>query len=159
MAAITHSQFTSYLPSVKLTVDTTDYTIPIWNLTLTLVPWSGIGTPHQTMADGTVRQKVEGWHIRVEFQSTFSHSTLTDDQCTATSAILAAYDYGSVIVDFDPIDHVGKRLLTLVIEDGDGMGGAQFIGRVRQKEFSVTMITETPLATGAIPSWFAGDTV
>ena len=161
MAAVTQSQFTSFLPAIKITVDATSYTIPVWNLSLTLVPWSGLGQPQQEMPDGTFRQKVRGWHIEVEFDAKFSHaqSSGQDDGCTATSAIEAAYDFGSLIIDFDPIDHVGKRLLTLVMASADNFSTVKFDGHIHNKSFGVSMITKDKIATGAIPSWFAGDTV
>ena len=157
MAVVTQSQFTSFLPSIKITVDATDYTLPIWNVSLVLEPWVGAGSPAQERPDGTFRQKVRGWHIKVDFDAFFSHEGT--DACAATTAMEHAYNFGSLIIDFDPIDHVGKRVLTLVMVDGGGMSQASFSGRVRGRKFACSMITETKLATGAIPSWFAGDTV
>ena len=154
-SAVTRSQFTSFLPNVKITVDSVNYTIPVWDLSLTLVPWSGIGSPNQELADGRVRQKIRGWHIKVVFDATFSHETT--GQCAGGEAIDAAYNFGSLIIDLDPVDNVGDRVLTLVMVDGKRFSEAQFDGHVRNRRFTVTMITEDLIATGSIPAWFAGD--
>lgn len=155
-SAATQSQFTSFLPNIKITVDAAVFTIPIWDLSLTLVPWSGIGTPQQELADGRYRQKIRGWHIKVQFDATFSHGPALDN-CNAKDAIEAAYDFGSLIIDFDPVDNAGDRVLTLVMADGKNFSKAEFDGHVRDRRFAVSMITEDLIATGSIPAWFAGD--
>ncbi|MCK5641043.1 MAG: hypothetical protein KAJ19_09610 [Gammaproteobacteria bacterium] len=156
MPAATLAEFTTYLPAVKLTVDGTAYTFPIWNLSVTFVPWTGGVGPAQKMFDGRIRQKIRGWHAAVTMDMNFSVIN-TDDHCNATTAFEAMYNFGSAIIDLDPIDNPGDRVLTLVLEDGSGMSMANFTGHIRNRRFNVGMITETVLATAAIPSWVAGD--
>lgn len=155
-SVVTQSQFTSFLPNILITVNGANFTIPVWNLSLTLVPWTGIDKPNQELADGRFRQKIRGWHIKVDFDATFSHEPDSGNSA-ATRAIEAAYDFGSMIIDFDPIDNVGDRVLTLVVAEGKQFASAQFDGHVRNRRFEVSMITQDIFATAAIPAWFAGD--
>ena len=153
--AITSAEFVEYLEDIKLTVGTTDYTFPIWNLSLTVVPWTGIGSPAQELFDGRIRQKVRGWHIVAEFDANFGYNG--SDNCTATTAVEALYDTGEGTLDLDPTDNPGVRTLTVVMKDGSGMSMAKFDGHVRNRPWRVVMITKDQYATGAIPTWIAGD--
>lgn len=156
MAAATLAEFTTYLPRVMLTVDGTDYTFPIWNLNLTVQPWSGGVGPAQRLADGRIRQKVLGWHVLIAMDMNFSVVSTTGHS-DATSAIQSMYNVGVGVLDLDPVDNPGDRVLTLTMKEGEGMAAASFAGKIRNRRFAVEMITQTVLATGAIPSWIAGD--
>jgi len=154
--AISNYEYNAYLPAIAITTNGVDYTIPIWDLSLTVIPWSGGVGPAQELADGSFRQKVRGWHVVVDLSMNFSVVN-TDDHCNATQMINNMYQGGTGLFDFDPVDNNGTRTLTLVLKDPQGGIQTGFEGKVRYRKQKLTLITQTPYATGAIPAWIAGD--
>jgi len=152
---LTSAQFIEYLEDVKLTVGSTDYSFPIWNLTITVHPWSGVDSPAQRLADGRIRQKVRGWHVTAEFDANFGYNG--SDNCTAVQAVEALLETGVGTLDLDPIDNAGVRTLTVVLKEPDGLSRASFDGHVRNRPWNVVMITQDQFATAAIPTWLAGN--
>lgn len=152
---ITNVEFNTFLKAVKLTVSGTDYTVPIWDMRVKTIPFSGGVGPAVELADGGRKQDVRKWHIQVDLSVEFGIDE--SKNCDSTTAIHNALQATNFTLDLDPTDNPGTRVLTVVIKDATDFLQTQFTGKVRNRAFRVSFITETPYDTGSIPSWIAGD--
>ena len=144
--------FHQYIKSVKLTVNAVDYTIPVWDLSVRAQSWVGSETIAQQAPDGSWRQKMDGWHIFVDFSGDFAWGTSAN--ADATTAIESLYNVGSGTLDLDPVDDPGVKVLTVVPREGNSPAEAVFNSKIRNRPQSISLVTQTLQAS--IPTWLTG---
>lgn len=141
------ANFTTFLPAIKLTANSNSYTLPIWNLSIAAIPYSGSGQIAQENFDGSITQRIDGWIL----QCSFSMTPKVTDNPLIGSILNDIEAGGSVVVDFDPVDDPGNKAGTFALSDGSRAIVADFRGHVRNRPISVSLIGTSVLS--AIPDW------
>jgi len=145
--------YTSYHTRVQFTANSNVYTIPIWALRISAVPYSGLGTTTVRLFDGRNKQRVDGWLLRAEFDWPQLKASDHDNFTNLVNDIVAA---GTVDIDFDPDDNLGQKVATFVAEDLGDMIQALFRGRVRRRPAAAQFIGSNVLSE--VPDWILGGT-
>lgn len=132
-----------------MTANSRAYTIPIWDLVVAAIPYSGPGQIAQENFDGSITQRIDGWTLAVSFQMNLH----AEDNPLIGSLVDDIIEGGDVLVDFDPVDYPDIKTGTFVMTNAEDVIKAAFAGHVRNRPVRLELGGVTVL--DAIPNWFA----
>lgn len=143
--------FHGFLKRIKITLDSTDYYVPVWDLDVRATPWSGTGSIFTKLFDGRKKAKTNGWRTRASIDLNFKTDAV--DNVTWLTFLNAIATGTAFAADFDPDEAPGTKVLTLIAENAESAARAVFNGRVRNRPARIDFISPTVSATK--PGWLS----
>ncbi len=138
--------FTSYHRNVVATVGSDNFTLPVGNMVLRNDPVSKAGSFALERINSSMKQRIDGWVVRVEFTYDELTGTVNDDIRSFIEAIL---DTKICTIDFDPLDEfpAEDRTVTFVLEGAPSAVQANFRHRARHRTAAMQLVSRTWLTT------------
>lgn len=138
--------FTSYHENVIATVGSDNFTLPVGNMVLRNDPVSKAGSFALELINSNMKQRIDGWVVRVEFSYSELTGTAND---TIRSFIEAILDTKICTIDFDPLDEfpMEDRTITFILEAAPSAVQADFRHRARNRTSSMQLVSRTWLTT------------
>ncbi|KKK57368.1 hypothetical protein LCGC14_3055160, partial [marine sediment metagenome] len=146
----TKTAFHQFVKDIKLTVDGTDYTFSTWSLKIVVHTYTGTDKIAEQLADGSWRQRIDGFHIEVVFDANMPLLNTADHEAVR-DGMEALYNFGSGVLDLDPTDDAGNKTQTVVMNKGDKISRVEHRDNIRNNPTGFSLIAEDVLT--AIPQW------